>query len=555
MMDYIELFWALWQPQAETAKSWHAEEKTLLDLVPTGAAWPLSEPVQRFCALDTSQLLNTLEQLERDARVAYEPDADDWAIRHLFDLVRYVHIGAARALALKRSEGYSDDVVDCLERVRWAGQLVKKIVEETLANDECLVEFVSINSVTGLALLELFHVRRLAAKMSEAIHLLVQSLDLLSTGLFSYGWLTNTTSREIYDYQNVVEICERIGRPLDYEKSWRYIIFKRLAFLDLTTEVILAKDLASHLLEMGRDIDWKTLAKDIDRLADSFDLFYEKDRAIEQYSKEKYLVTPMRDMTDEMESVIVQLEQAAIKIKSKPEYIVEFLDRAAGRFEERMTPDQFREFVQESEDRAAEKRLKAYFFDAESWGALPERAQRSLIDAERTWFSSKAGRIEGALIHLQTAIEGLLQDIVWDPLVATGSGGGFEFLELLEFHTKLQERNENPTLGNYVWICSRRFYREYVSHLGIPTGEKEFLLKELSPALDQLRTARNAAQHDPTRRWTREEVTAIYRKFMGIGSAGVIPRLATIKARAMPRQRLPAGLLMRQLSSFRQTDD
>ncbi|MDP2952247.1 MAG: hypothetical protein Q8O76_02880, partial [Chloroflexota bacterium] len=200
---------------------------------------------------------------------------------------------------------------------------------------------------------------------------------------------------------------------------------------------------------------------------------------------------------------------------------------AQGWAEAQLSPSDLRELLKETEDEAAKKRLKTYFFEGELWNQMPERAQRGLVDADRAWHSTRAGRIEAIFNDLQVATESLCYACIWEGL---RSGKGKQsILDFVRRDAELQEGRRNPTLADHAWVCRQPFFKEFMAAHNLAQGEREFLTHELPSALDELRRLRDVAQHDPKRTWRKEEVTPIFKRFLGIGQEGVLPRLAGVQ--------------------------
>lgn len=92
------------------------------------------------------------------------------------------------------------------------------------------------------------------------------------------------------------------------------------------------------------------------------------------------------------------------------------------RLRERLTPSELFEAARAERDRAenerrraederAEERLCAYFFPNGLWEALPTDMRRALIEADRSWVSTRVGTVELTLDHLQNAAERLCHEL------------------------------------------------------------------------------------------------------------------------------------------------
>ncbi len=77
----------------------------------------------------------------------------------------------------------------------------------------------------------------------------------------------------------------------------------------------------------------------------------------------------------------------------------------------KLEPGELRDELRREEDEKAEQRLRKYFFDNAQWGALPERARSSLVEADRVWYSHRLGNPGAVLGHIQKAVEEVLFDL------------------------------------------------------------------------------------------------------------------------------------------------
>ena len=137
-----------------------------------------------------------------------------------------------------------------------------------------------------------------------------------------------------------------------------------------------------------------------------------------------------------------------------------YWQRAVGWAEAQLTPDQLRDLREEQEDKRAEDRLRAYFFDEAQWDALPERARDELLLADKAWMS--ANRVRPSLGRsipngLRKATEHILEQYLWDPLVKWADEkeqANLDFRELRRIQKKLAQLQHDPSLADYTRILS-----------------------------------------------------------------------------------------------------
>ena len=89
---------------------------------------------------------------------------------------------------------------------------------------------------------------------------------------------------------------------------------------------------------------------------------------------------------------------------------------ASGWLEAQLQPSDLRKLLDRQIDHEAERRLKTYFFEEALWQKIPDRAVKSLISADRDWFTGSGARIESVLSELTVAVEELLMQGLWPRL-------------------------------------------------------------------------------------------------------------------------------------------
>ena len=176
------------------------------------------------------------------------------------------------------------------------------------------------------------------------------------------------------------------------------------------------------------------------------------------------------------------------------------------------------EHVHGKEDDQAKERLTRYFFSEEVWDTLPDKTRASLIDADRTWFSTTVGRVESTVNDLRIAAETLLYPLLWEPLPNHDKTEWFNMLDT-KFNGPVEEYE--PTLGNYINLLSDRNVLESI-------GLDGDFVKELRQGLKDLQPKRNPAEHHPKHSFTRSGIQGVVQKFFGIRQEGILPRLAKL---------------------------
>ena len=176
------------------------------------------------------------------------------------------------------------------------------------------------------------------------------------------------------------------------------------------------------------------------------------------------------------------------------------------------------EYVHRKEDVQAEERLTRYFFSEKVWRTLPDKTRTSLINADRTWFSTTVGRLDSTLNELRVAVETLLHPLFWEPLPDRHKT---DCLNKFRTTYKRPVEQYNPTLGNYIILLGDENVLESI-------GLDGDFVKELRQGLKDLQPKRNPAEHHPKHSFTRSGIQGVVQKFFGIRQEGILPRLAKL---------------------------
>lgn len=193
-----------------------------------------------------------------------------------------------------------------------------------------------------------------------------------------------------------------------------------------------------------------------------------------------------------------------------------------------LNPSDLQELLQCSEDKAAENRLITYFFSQDLWEKLPRRAQQSLINADRDWFSRKNARIEAVLNEIRTATEEILYSGVWISLSKWTETEGKKnqgVQEFLNLKIHLEQKRYAPSLIDFEKILAMPICREYFKEKGYSPRS---LYPKLTEKLSTLRMHRAEAEHISGTDWTRQELVPFVNQYLGIGQPGILPQLAKL---------------------------
>ena len=208
----------------------------------------------------------------------------------------------------------------------------------------------------------------------------------------------------------------------------------------------------------------------------------------------------------------------------------------------KLEPGELRDELRKEEDEKAEQRLKKYFFADDQWSALPERARKRLVEADRVWYSHRYGDPGITLESLKVAVEETLFDLLWKPCfqwIDVSGNRGLEVLDVLNISNELKKQNRNPSLLEFESMVESKGLATYLSTVDVSSENLTFV-QTLRRSLESLRKARTPVAHDNGGSVvTSEQVAPLYKKFLGLGEEGILPRLASIRARLDKRTSLP----------------
>lgn len=433
--------------------------------------WALYRPGQTDGQLPRpiqEKVIKFLDETEKLSRVPYEPDNEPpWE-----KLSTYIHLAATKIFILKRRDGYSDDVRETLK-------------EAERALERFGVQFVDWDLRLG----------NLSALMEKGIGDYQSLLSIL--GIAGLLFLELSRIRRIDgDYVDALHLfAQGLACACDsYTGADDDLLNKYDPFVDLNLQE--PADTFEILRASPSGINWRQVVKDCETI-----------------SHDEWMAVRMDD-------------DVVLDAQGRQWRWLIFWHRARAWAEAQLEPSELLEVLKKLEDERAEDRLKAYFFEGELWRSLPERSRRSLIDADRAWLSARAGRFEACFNELQVATESLCYCLIWEPLMECK--GTQSFLEFIKRDRELKENGQSPTLGDYGWALKRPFFKDFIVDVKLEKIERHFLTYELPDALDKLRKLRNLTQHDLTMIWKKGQVAPVFKRFLGIGSQGVLPRLIEI---------------------------
>ncbi|MFA5055587.1 MAG: hypothetical protein WC562_05375 [Dehalococcoidia bacterium] len=427
-----------------------------------------------FSAIDEPVLtlvLKELEDIEYTLRVPYEPDKET-------DSFVYVHVALLRALLLRKRDGYSDDVMQLLTQVlhhinrfHLSQQFTYAIPDNFTAE---LCYGLSWGSLIGLGFIENAKLMNLDGKYQKAFHTFALGMSYISA-----VFLGSFSEDCIWEEQVVFK---------DY-----------LPRLDVKPQELV--DLFENIRDSDKLLDLRQVIQDC----------------------EVIYLTWVDCLKDDEETVHDN--------KGKLWPWRGYWYFTAGWAEAKMEPDQLLEKLKEHEDEQAKKRIIRYLLEQELWDRLSPRAQSSLIEADKAWFSTKSGRRERLLNELRLAIEDILYPLVWQNLSKWSKDTSINDPKLMEFEMirkKLEEEHKNPSLYEYESILKTQSLKDMIKSWALSDREREFLLKTLPLDIKNLRRGRKSAEHPDQEEPSiiaPTEIARLFKKTMGIGCNGIIYQL------------------------------
>ena len=486
-----QLFWIFWHEAKDFSlhADWLAEAERI-----TGGQrerWTTSE-MAHLMSLDfrdpgalIENVWSRVVALETLFDRPYEPDAD----RNFEVLVAYIHVAAAKAVALKRRDGYFEDVRYLINRV-WATSKLLDAQGARYSVDPDL-PLISAYLTSAVLAVDMFTIRTVDAEYEDALNTLAEGLRVL---YWSNARLDEAVkSSKIGPASASGKVENQHASPLLV--SWLELAklnVRMLHELPFEPRVVIA--CCEQLKSDARVTDAVQLEKDF-RLLGSHSASVDDDTDFDVYQWE------------------------------------EFWNRALGWVEAQLSSGEFKDIIREREDERAEERLRKYFFGLAEWERIPSRAKRSLVDADRKWLSSQAGRPEAIFNDLRIATEEIVHRAFWTPLV-TWYESSHSDEEARRLHGRLAwEPGKQPDLFVLERLCHSQEMEDFLISLNTEVGDRRFICEQLPSDMRRLREARREAEHMLGRTWELRQASELFGSFLGIGRGGILPRLLDVSSR------------------------
>ena len=433
--------------------------------------------------------LEYLDYLYEHYRVVYQPDDETG---NLIELITYAHISCALAFRIKQNHGLSEQAMECLTEVE---RTVKRIRARCggLGRDRFWLQpndpasFISTYAVAALAYVELSRESAINGKYTDSLHYLARAICY-------YGDAVDCV------IEDPIRRHDRLKAELQLRRALKPL---------LTTGLQVSLEEASSIFESirgnpGAIHDWGQVVEDCEEL------------------KFAWYVSGCDEK--------IQDERATHPHENEVTWR-EFWNDAQGWASAQLSPSEYRKMREDDEKRAAETRLKNYFFGS-NWSSLSERARQRLINVDLIWNSPQRVSRESILNELLRATEEMCERFVFQPLMNEESTKS----SILSIEAKVADRHRSLGVREHIEICELPSLPSLLTEHSLDDGEITFLTEDLPASMRNLTRARNPAEHETGTSTLPALVDSAYRLFLGIGQPGVLPQLARIGRKLQGRR-------------------
>lgn len=482
-----EVFWSVYRQVLGLEKSLLDVGRSLLDDLPLKL-----EEKGRFASLLEDAELKRLREQVRLTREPHEEDGkpDKGKLRD------HLHKVAALALRLRVRDGYNDDVRDWL-REAWrtahrffGGERVPYRLDDWTSEHSSYPFEHSCAAITAIVLLELFRVDANDGKHAEALHLLALAL-----------WWTGNAFQAVPEEQD----DESYFGP----GSGIELLRKHLSYvpaLDLEAQEAVAV-FESLLRVSGAQGDWQQVVKDCQNIAD-------------------YWAFCLRDDEELVKDTFGREWEWRV-----------YWSQASGWARAKLEPSEVRDELRRREQELVDNFLSSYFFQQSLSSCLPERARERLVVAADQWLRGDRGVASIIPNELKIAVEELLYHTVWVPLDRwANSASGPLSADYIDLRRELQSKRMQPDLSHFKKALDTRACKDFLGAVTVYQTERDFLLKVLPDVLDELRPVRRHAEHYYGKTLKRDEIMALFNKFLGVNQPGILPRLSRLYVKVIESQ-------------------
>ena len=444
----------------------------------------------------TQIMLEKFDSVVDEKFVEYLPDEPD----PVLPLYCYLHLEAARLFRLLKVQSYSDVTRVSIEKALNALTRCYRALKRYTEKPWSLEYSISLESVGSFLNITHFFILKSDGRYEDALVALLEGLEHIKESYSIFDNNRRSIFEGIYFYH--MSFTKDMRKTAPWMKDIRHQMFV---------------DCFEAIRKINKINDKKRLIEICESFID--------------YSDESWLSN-----TRSNDLYITWSEEKEISSNVETEeyiwdYASEYWHNALGWVEAQLTPSEFKEIIDEREEQAAERRLQRYFFEKDIWVKLPDRAKRSLISADRDWFSGYIARIEAILNELKVAVEESLLHGLWNPLIQWVKCEGEankDFTIFKEMVSELNNKKLLPDISHFERLCSYPIVVSFLKKRGVNSDKREWFTIRLPQRLAWLRRARRKAEHKSNEDWTYQELGKYYTEFMGIGKLGIIPEVARI---------------------------
>ncbi|MDA1096667.1 MAG: hypothetical protein O3B84_05365 [Chloroflexi bacterium] len=412
----------------------------------------------------------------------------------------YVHIAAARAVALLRAEGsYTEACVEAFESslsaasrrygTYSAASLADKLAQDAFDSDGHPPP-ISFVAVLGIVFHHLSIARKLDGRFDQSIEFFAAAVQCLGS-----AWESLPTEHDAGHAALARNLGESLARFAPNKQN--------------------AVDAFESLWASPQDRSWAEVAAHCRMIAQWGQFINEH----EEFSP--YGVAPSAG-------------QETIDAGSEEWTWPEYWAQAHGKATARARPSELAAELRRLEEDRSQDRLSRYAFGDGGWDRVPDRAKRALVSAEMTWFSNRVSRLEGVLNDLRIAFEEILEELVIVPFrtwQSTQAGSSLADLRFAQLELRRSEANKDPNLHWQGDVLGLDTFRGFLVDRGIEGDQLRFITRTLPAFLHDLAIRRAKAEHQIGYSSSRSEADVAVRQSLGLGGYGYIQMLLTIARR------------------------
>ena len=479
-------------------------------------------------------ILSVLESLYNRYRLSYEPDRVDSDVREFLEAhdddddetdpekldfpetlknaLVFIHVAAARAFRIHQSDGFSDEVRECLHELeRTLNRIGRAGFDHKYSASEygqLRLEGVGIyHSTLAVSALSFVFVGRISqteGRYTDALNYLARAGEL-----YEHALPTPLGIWEAWPLGRQRPKQEAVW-PGYYDIDKDFTYFATEGLRSSPREFVELFDL---IKANPRFIDdWRSVADSCLSLANQ-KVSWRFDQVDEELDREGFECQDFDywELLEEHSKRVRMPDEDGSRIGWS-----EFWHSAKAWAASQLSPGEYRRMREDDEKDAAERRLRNYFL-GENWAVLPERARERLVSADINFNSQQKVSRESILNDLLRAMEEMCDQVV-PQLIEDGP-------------MRASQAIKASNVRVYIREFEKPHFRGCITRRGLGEGDIKFLTKGLPAYLRQLTDDRNTGEHTIGATVSQERVRSHYNLFLGIGRPGILPTFAGIAKR------------------------